>query len=197
MAAVALPRVPKEAQIKERFIDFGAQLTPVLGGAGQYVARLGSRFGLDVQLPKLGAAADDWIAARLQAKTETKTLSLVWPQRPFNLAVGSPVVDGDDQAGARLNVKGFTPGLVLPRLTFFSLEASDRYWLYATTAEATVAGGGTVQLHIAPMLRRSPPDEAVLEFAEPVIEGFVEGSVEWDLERLRWRGTSFTLVENE
>lgn len=195
--AVALPAVPKEAGLAQRLLDFGAMMKPPLGGAGQYVARLGARFALDVELPVLDDAwARLWIAARMKAKAEGATLTLAWPQVAAP-AMGAPTVSGAGQAGTVLNVAGLTAGVVVPPMMFFSFIANGRHYLHATTSQVVASGGGTAALTIAPMLRYAPPNAAALEFAAPVIEGYIEGDTDWTLERLIWRKTSFTLSENE
>lgn len=198
--SVALPALPNLAEVHPRFQDNSAVLTPALGGPVQQIARLGSRFAVDIVLPALTVdQARPWIAARLKARTEAQTLTLEWPQAgPAEAVGGDPVVNGAGQAGARLNVSGLPSGAVVPAQTFFSFSSGGRSYLHATTADATANGAGEVQLHIAPMLRASPADETALEFAAPVIEGFIDGSsVDWNLERLLWTTTAFTLTENE
>lgn len=195
--AVALPFVPKEAQVTERLIDYGALLKPPLGGAAQYIARLGSRFAVDVQLPVL----DDnwarlWLAARMKAKAEAATLTLAWPQVSAP-AIGAPTVNGANQLGTVLNVAGLTHGVTVPPMMFFSFVSGGRHYLHATTSQVVDGGAGTSALTIAPMLRSSPANGAALEFVAPVIEGYIEGDTDWTLERLIWRKTSFTLAENE
>lgn len=197
--AVALPALPKEAEVTQRYLDFSGLLTPALGGASQQIGRLGSRLGLDVTMPPLDqASARAWIARRLRAKAEQQTLTLAWPQPAFTTGGGAPKVDGANQLGTLLNVKGFPAGLVLLEDTFFSFVANSRHYLHVITAQATMDGAGKGQLHIAPMLRRSPADSADLEFAAPVIEGFLDGNtVAWTLKRLSFYGMSFALTENE
>lgn len=197
--AVALPALPKESTVKERYIGFSATLTPAIGGSSQEVQRLGSRFGLDVTLPTL--AYDDaraWTAARLKAKNLGQTLTLVWPQKAFAGGVGAPVANGAGQTGSALAVRGLNAGAAIPALSFFSYAANGRHYLCAVTDAAVADGAGHATLQIAPMLRFPPADGAVLEFAAPVLEGLLDGAnVEWDLLRLQLVGASFTLAENE
>jgi hypothetical protein len=198
MTAIALPALPDLAQVRPRLIDNSAMLVPILGGAQQLIARLGSRFALDVQLPPLEPVdARGFIAARLRSKTEARTLTIAWPQ-PLGTALGTPTVNGAGQLGASLAVHGLPASVTIPALTPFSFTAGGRSYLHLTTSDVTASGGGGATLPIAPMLRKSPADATALIFAAPVLEGFLEGNtVEWSLERLRWASSSFTLAENE
>lgn len=196
---VQLPAVPLLAEVSARLVDFAGMMQPPLGGPGQLVARMGDRYAIDVSLPSLSAScAADWIAARLQAKADVATLSLIWPQpRPAGLPTTGRV-NGALQLGTSLVVDGLGAGRVLKRLTFFSFSKAGRSYLHATTSAVTASGGGAATLTISPMLRVQPDDDTHLEFVNPVIEGFLDGTtVDWDLRRLRRVGTSFTLMENE
>lgn len=197
--AVALPTLTKASTFSQRLIDFGAKLTPTLGGPSQYIGRLGNRFAVDVHTPPLDqVGASALLAARIAAVTAADTVTLSWPQPAFEGALGTPQVDGAGQLGSTLNAKAMTVGAVIPAFTFFSFVAGGRHYLHVTTEEATVDGAGKAALPIGPLLRASPANNAALEFAAPVIEGLLDDStVAWTLERLRAYGTSFTLVENQ
>ena len=198
--AVAFPTLSDLADIKARLLDNAAVLTPALGGPSQRIARLGARFAVDLTLPPLVAKdAGPWLAAVMKARTENATLTLAMPQAaPLTSLGASTRVNGAGQAGSRLNATGFNASQVIPAGRFFSFNTGTRTYLHMTTAEVTASGGGTVQLHLAPMLRVSPADALALDFATPTIEGFLDGSsADWSLERMLWTGTAFTLTENE
>lgn len=196
--SVSLPSLPDLAQVSARLVDFQSVLTPILGGPVQTIQRLGARFAVDVTLPPLEPVdASKFLAARMKARAENDTLTLAWPQAEvWSVIAGSPVVNGAGQAGARLNISGLTAGQTVPAGRFFSFAAGGRNYLHVTTQEVTASGSGLVQLHVAPLLRVSPPNGAALNFSAPVVEGLLTGTVEWSLERLRWTSTAFTLAEN-
>jgi hypothetical protein len=51
-------------------------------------------------------------------------------------------------------------------------------------------------LAINPMIRTSPADNAVTEFAEPMVEGFLSGNeTMWTVDVARTVGLSFTITE--
>jgi hypothetical protein len=153
---------------------------------------------VDVTLPPLEPAdAGKFLAARMKARAENDTLTLAWPQAEiWSVIGGSPVVNGAGQAGARLNISGLTANQVVPAGRFFSFQAGGRHYLHMTTLQVTANGAGQVQLHVAPLLRVSPPAGAPLNFSAPIVEGLLTGTLEWSLERLRWTSTAFTLSEN-
>lgn len=196
--SVSLPNLPDLVQVSARLVDFQSVLTPILGGPVQTIQRLGARFAVDVTLPPLEPAdAGKFLAARMKARAENDTLTLAWPQAEiWSVIGGSPVVNGAGQAGARLNISGLTANQVIPAGRFFSFQAGGRHYLHMTTLQVTANGAGQVQLHVAPLLRVSPPAGAPLNFSAPIVEGLLTGTLEWSLERLRWTSTAFTLSEN-
>ena len=196
--SVSLPNLPDLVQVSARLVDFQSVLTPILGGPVQTLQRLGARFAVDVTLPPLEPAdAAKFLAARMKARAENDTLTLAWPQAEiWSVIGGSPVVNGAGQAGARLNISGLTANQVVPAGRFFSFQAGGRHYLHMTTLQVTANGAGQVQLHVAPLLRVSPPAGAPLNFSAPIVEGLLTGTLEWSLERLRWTSTAFTLSEN-
>lgn len=196
--SVSLPNLPDLVQVSARLVDFQSVLTPILGGPVQTIQRLGARFAVDVTLPPLEPAdAAKFLAARMKARAENDTLTLAWPQAEiWSVIGGSPVVNGAGQAGARLNISGLTANQVIPAGRFFSFQAGGRHYLHMTTLQVTANGAGQVQLHVAPLLRVSPPAGAPLNFSAPIVEGLLTGTLEWSLERLRWTSTAFTLSEN-
>lgn len=196
--SVSLPNLPDLVQVSARLVDFQSVLTPILGGPVQTIQRLGARFAVDVTLPPLEPAdAAKFLAARMKARAENDTLTLAWPQAEiWSVIGGSPVVNGAGQAGARLNISGLTASQVIPAGRFFSFQAGGRHYLHMTTLQVTANGAGQVQLHVAPLLRVSPPAGAPLNFSAPIVEGLLTGTLEWSLERLRWTSTAFTLAEN-
>lgn len=197
--AVFLPPVPMLADVRGRLIDFGAVLTPPLGGAGQLIARFGDRYSYDIGLPSLSdACARNWIGARLKAKARAETLVLTVPTvKKAGLPTGAQV-SGGAQLGTTLNVKGLGAGRAIPAFTPFSFQFNGRYYLHMTTDDVVANGSGVAALPIAPMLRVSPTADSAVEFVAPKLEGFLDGTtVEWDLRRLKRYGTSFTIAENE
>lgn len=198
--SVGAAALPNPWSVAAKLLDFTHDLTPPMGGQGQRIARMGARWSLTFSsLPGLGATMGRAIlAARAKARATGDTCAFAWPQAAFTAAIGAPAVNGAGQLGARLIVNGLTALTTsLVAGSFFSLTYGGRSHLHALTDTAVVDGGGNTTLSIAPMLRGSPAAGAVLQFAQPVIEGFIQGqSEDWTLERLAWVGLpAFTVTE--
>lgn len=196
--AVALPLTPRLADVTPRLVQTGGAVASILNGPTQKLMRLGDRWELTIAIQALRQTdAGALLGARLISETEGVTLTMLWPQPQFTLPTGLPKVNGAGQAGAVLAMKGLTPRLYIPALTFFSFIAGGRHYLHCTTRAGAVAADGTYSPTIAPQLRRAPADSEPIEFANPVIEGFISSGVQWTLQLLRHFGSSFTLTENE
>ncbi|WP_445336251.1 hypothetical protein ACSR9E_07225 [Citrobacter koseri] len=77
---------------------------------------------------------------------------------------GSPLVDGANQTGTELHSKGWTAGTVVLRKGDY-ITVNDE--LKIVTADVSSASNGTALIPFAPMLRSSPPANAVIEVANP------------------------------
>lgn len=194
---VALPTTPGTASITPMLLDFGGIITPPLGGEAQRLNRLGNRWGIKVQLPVMKIEPDgrEWIAALNEGLTDT----VLFPFPQVDFAVGTPgatLVNGASQTGSTLNLDGFTASYALRRGQFFSVIVSARRYLYQVRTAINASAGGVAALPITPMIRKSPADNAVCEFAAPMIEGFLLGDGrEWTVDIARTVGLEFTIVE--
>lgn len=77
---------------------------------------------------------------------------------------GSPLVDGANQTGTELHSKGWAAGTVVLRQGDY-ITVNDE--LKMVTADVSSASNGTALIPFAPMLRSSPPANAVIEVANP------------------------------
>ncbi|MEC5643491.1 hypothetical protein [Citrobacter koseri] len=77
---------------------------------------------------------------------------------------GSPLVDGANQTGTELHSKGWNAGTVVLRQGDY-ITVNDE--LKMVTADVSSASNGTALIPFAPMLRSSPPANAVIEVANP------------------------------
>ncbi len=197
--AISLPDPSWLATAKLRYIDFAVDQAPAMGGPGQRISRLGSRYGFDITLPRLDTdSARAWNAARKKARVLGSTLIMSLPKRPPPGALGSPLVNGASQAGANLICKSFTAGATIKADQPFSVVVGGISYLYYTTDQVTADGAGAATLPIAPILRASPANNAALQFAAPQIEGFIPGTTEeWDLDVLQTVGIAFSFQENQ
>jgi len=179
-----------------RLIDFGGVQTPPGGGVAQRLNRIGNRFGIDIEMPSLDTAGDGRVViARLcRALTEGGLFAFPATIDPGN--PGAPVVNVGGQTGSTLNLRGFTPGYTASEGQFFSIIYGGRRYLHGVSADAAADSYGMMSLPIFPMLRISPNDGAVCEFATPYIEGFLSGNAqEWTLPASRYLNVKFTVTE--
>jgi len=194
--AITLPPLPRPWRASPTLVDFGADLTPPLGGPIQRVTRLGSRFKLTLDPADYGLItktyASNLLAALLKARATGQTVILPFPQmgasRANDVAPANaltPLVDGAGQSGTVLNVRGLAVGAQLLAGQFGSVTVSGRSYLYVLTDSVTANALGKAALNIAPMLRASPADGAAMSFASPQIEGWLSGMEQsWSVERL-------------
>ncbi|PVM90659.1 hypothetical protein [Caulobacter endophyticus] len=194
--AFQVPRLPKTAQVEPFYVDANADMEPVVVGKVQTILRPG-KWGVKVSIPELNPVdARRFCAAQVAHKTEGGPISLSWPQADLAEIPPTVAVDGAGQTGARLAVKGLTPGSTVPGFAFFSFTVSGESFLYCTSGEALVDANGRALLPISPMIRVRPADGAALNFADPQIQGKLEtGNVEWSLVRLKHTGVSFMITE--
>jgi hypothetical protein len=194
--AVALPTDIAPIAYNPSLIDFGGELTPILGGPVQRINRLGDRWAVEVTLPPLkGDEARIWISRLTHGRASSCLLP--WPQPIGVGGEGAPRVNGAGQAGKLLSIDGLPAGKVLPEGVFLSIVGANRRYLHQLIAERTANGSGEVTLAIEPALRISPSDNAVVELAAPMIDGLVQGGVAWSVDLAREHGLTFTLVERE
>lgn len=181
--SVTLPALPRQTRVSPSYRDFSARLTPPSGGQEQRVARLGDRWSVRYVLPPMGEAqALAFIAAQARATAEGATVRGVLP-RSGDAPTG---VTGVGAANATLLTASSATGLAVGM--FFSFEAGGHAFLHQVTGLT-----GAV-LNIAPRLRAGA--NGALNFVEPVVEGFLDGGITWDVERLVHSGVSFTISED-
>lgn len=195
--AILLPADPVPQSWVPRPLDWGGELTPMLGGEVQRLNRLGDRLAVDVTLtPTRDAALAQAYVSRLRRARRDGAL-MAWPQ--LNLAIGDPGdvrVDGGGQAGATLAVKGLAPGYPLREGQFFSLVSDGHRYVHAVATAATAPSSGLLTLAIEPRLRVVPSNNDVIELAAPKIEGLVSGlDGGWTIDIAGTVGLSFTIAE--
>ena len=183
---IQLPPVPRGTVVTPQLVRVSGDLVSPLGGPTQRITRLGSRYAASVELPSLDAAcAARWLACPLRAEAEGATLGLVMPQMIDVEFMGA--VQGTGLAGSNvIHYAGATPQ---PGM-WFSFLYGGRHYLHLVT---DLDAANTV-VRIAPLLRVNIP-ATPLEFAGPILEGFVDDT-SWSLEYFRFVGHKFQITEN-
>jgi hypothetical protein len=195
--AVLLPSTPSTMEVTPKLVDFGSILTPPLGGEQQRLNRLGNRWALTVRLPPMPVEplGREWVAKLVEGLSDT----VVYPFPQIDFAVGTPgatLVNGANQTGLTINLDGFVANYAIRLGQFFSIIINGRRFLYQSRATIAASAGGAVALPIQPMIRKMPADNAVCEFAPPMIEGFLQDDGrEWTVDVARTTGLEFTIFE--
>lgn len=199
MPSITLPSTPGAASAAMRFVSKHNTLKSLFGGTNQVIQRMGSKWAIDIRMPPMTYdVARVWIARLTHGAVEPVLVPV--PQYMAVGEPGAPRVDGSGQAGTFLNLKGFAPGYEMQEGQFFTVvtpggaDGPDRC-LYQVLEPVTADAAGKMRLHFNPMLRRQAPDNAVVEVAVPVIEGFVQTAQEWSIDTARTVGLQFSVEE--
>lgn len=190
--AIALPSYPGPASATPRFVRWGSNLIPSLGGPVQNLTRLGDRHALDVTMPPLSYRdAMAWVQRLKRGLSEGVIFE--FPQPGFNTgAPGSPLVNGAHAGGTTLSIKGLSSGYSLAEGQFLSIIHVGRRYLYSANA------AGSASVVITPMLRTPLSNNDLIEIQTPMIEGYLEGDEQgWTIDAAHHVGLSFTIVERE
>ena len=146
-------------------------------------------------MPYLDAMA--WTAALSSAEADTVLMRLSQPGFSPG-SPGTPLVKGASQLGSTIEIDGFSTAYAAKAGQWFSLIISGRRFLYQVAADTVAVADLMAALPINPMIRRSPANNAVTEFATPIIEGFLSGrETSWTVDVARTVGLSFTVTERE
>jgi len=88
---------------------------------------------------------------------------------------GSPVVDGADQSGSSIAVRGLTPGYIAKESFWLTIvDADDTAYLHAVETTVVADGSGEATIEIEPPLRVPFEDGDTIELGKPYMQGFVE-----------------------
>lgn len=200
---IELPDWPGPSSAVPRLIDFGGFLEGAAGAETQRANQLGNRYAVSFTMPALDdeREARVWINRLLKGTSEGARME--YPLLDFdpgnpNRADGSPiVVDGAGQAGVNLAVRNLQPQYGFREGQPFSLEIAGQHY-FDFIAETTIADeAGQATIRLTQMLRKPPPDGAVLHIAKPMIEGFIMGDpVSWEIANFCTRGIVFEIRES-
>lgn len=192
--SILMPVSPAPQQAKPRLIDWSRILTPQAGGDLQQLNRLGTRFAMDITMPRrTGDGARVFLSKLLQAKAAG--IIIGFPQIGIEIGTpGSPVVDGG-ASGMTLPLRGLTAGYTVLDGQFLSLIHAGRRYVHHATADTSADGTGKMALPVFPMLRITATDGEIVEF-DPKIEGLLSGNEQsWTLARYGTDGIEFSVTE--
>ena len=148
------------------------------GASSLLVERAGSRWRFAFSYPPMQPDKSRTFTGRLaRAKRQgvKVTLPLIVPQG----SPGAVVVDGADQTGTTLNVRGMNPGYPAKEGFWLNVvDADGQAYLHQLTETVRAGADGRAALTVEPPLRDFFANGATVELAAPWIEGFVDGE-EW------------------
>ncbi len=166
-----LPTWPGPSSMTPRPI-FTRNETRPASGAGPVGRNLrpGTRWAWDIELPAMSyvesLAWDD-----LLSEDDTVVMEILQPGLVIG-APGAPLINGANQSGRTLNLKGLTPGYVFRKGQWLSLIQNGQRFAYKSSAAATADGSGNMALPLRTMLRVPTLNNAVVEIAQPMVEGW-------------------------
>lgn len=193
--SLILPTEPAPASMTVALISTRNTLTPATGGDEQEIRRKGSKYALTFSMPVM-AYSQSMPWSDLHAEGETVVMRVFQPGFDTG-APGAPLVKGAGQIGSALIVDGLTPGYVIRKGQFLSVLTGGQRFLYRARADVTASGSGEATVLLGTLLRRPPADNAVVELAQPMIEGFVRDLGEWTVGVDRLVSLQFTVRERE
>lgn len=195
---IQLPACPPIKEAVPRYVSFGVDQTPVLGGPQSRILRMGDRWAIDVETHVAEYAEHGMKYLSRLVRGLKDTVLLAFPEPGVKpRSYGAPVVASAGASGTTLPLSGLIPGDVIKEGKFLSVIVGGQRYLYqAAVADVTVSAGGTASLQIEPMLRAQPAAGAVVELAQPMIEGFVQGNEQsWQTSRSKYLPFRFTIME--
>lgn len=196
---IDLPDFPSPNDATSALVDFGAFLTPALGGPVQRVNRMGTRYKIAVSMPPMTSkqVGRIWVNRLIKGKQEGARM----PYPLLDFDPGSPgtvLINGAGQSGTSLIVDGATPNYIFREGQPFSILTGGKHHLYMVGAETIASGTGTATLPLSTMLRRQHADNDPCHFGEPMIEGFIQGDeLSWNLSLEHLIGIQFDITESQ
>ncbi len=179
-------------------VDFGASLTPFLGGIGQRLDRLGTRHAISVQMPAMHVEDEGrkWIVRLIRAKQEGGFVT--FPQVGFRLGVpGAAIkVAAAVEGGRVLTVTGATPRYVVREGQALSITSNNRRFFYLASAQTVLDGSGSGRIELDVPLREEALVGNPVDLRRPVIAGrIMEDGWKWSIDTAGTVGLSFRLEE--
>lgn len=167
-----LPTWPGPSSMTPRPI-FARNETRPATGAGPVGRNLrpGTRWAWDIELPPM-SYVDSLAWDDLLSEDDTVVMEILQPGLVIGDPGAAPQVNGAGQAGRMLNVKGVRPGYVFRKGQWLSVIQAGQRFAYKSSAAATANGAGNIAIPLRTMLRTLLSNNAVVEIAKPMVEGW-------------------------
>jgi hypothetical protein len=170
MASLVLPTRPAPSAMTPRPISSRNEQRPASGGPVNRYMQPGTRWAWDITLPPMPYVKSlEW--DDLLSESDTVIMKIYQPGLDTGTP-GAPQVDGANQIGRTLNLKGLTAGYAFRKGQWISFPVSGQLFAYKVRTAITVGSDGRVALPLLTLLRLPPANNAVVDVAEPRAEGF-------------------------
>ena len=195
---ITLPATPAPAGVVPSYVDVGGSVRGATNAVGMRIDRPGGHYRAQVTYG-IGTAATRAALIADLVRGKQEGLRLPYPLQGVDQSgSGAPVMDGADQAGRLIHLRGMTPGYVVGKGFWLSIEDADgQHYLHNIHVAGTVGGDGKVTVTLAEHLRVPFANGAAVHLDQPMIEGDVAGNEQsWQLKRgNRLEGIQFTVEE--
>lgn len=159
------------------------------------INRKGGRYKVAFSFGPYLPAQGDIMVARLIAGKQAG-LRVKYPLLKSQGSPGTPLLNGAVTTGRIINIDGLTPGYVCGEGFWLSIVKDGRHYLHSVGIGGTANGSGQLQIELNELLRDPMPDNAVINLAQPMVEGIVEGdSWQWQLPDDELIRIEFTIEE--
>lgn len=186
------------ASVEPAFVDVGATVRGGTSGTGIRVDRPGGHYRAAVTIG-IGTALQRRSLVSDLVRGKQEGIRMPYPLQGVNQSgSGVVVMDGADQAGRIINLRGVTPGYSVHKGFWLSIvDAAGQHYLHNVFTGATAGSDGKMALVLAEHLRVPFADGAGVYLDQPMIEGDVAGSEQsWQLVRGdKLIGIQFTIEE--
>lgn len=197
---ITLPDCPPIRDGAPRYVYFGLDQVPVLGGSQSRISRLGDRWAIDVETysARYADIGKAYLAKLIAGLREPVSLAFPEPGLERRSYGAAPVVNLPGASGMALPVGGLTPGVLVQDGKFLSVKIAGQGYLYQVTADVVAKIDGTAVLPIQPMLRVQPPVGASVEIEKPRIDGFIQGNQQdWAVSHSKFLPFRFSIQESD
>lgn len=171
---LAMPSEPTWRAGRFRLNSNAARFSSPITRTTQSVGRPGDFWMAQMELPPLSRyepeIVGEWAALLARIAGGRESVYLRPPVDQQHDIDGAPLVDGASQVGMEIKLKGLSNGDKFARGSFICYETSTFRMLHIVTANVTAGGTGIVDLPIAPAIRKSPANNAAVNFATPTCE---------------------------
>ncbi len=169
---IELPDFAIRGSVTPTFIDAGFTQRGVQSLSR--IDRKGGRYTLACTYGPFHPEEGRVMVARLVAGKQ-EGIRVAFPLLHSQGAPGNARLDGAAATGKIIDLDGLTPGYVAKEGYWLSLVKDGQHYLHSVRTGGRANAAGQLTLTLNEMLRDSFPDNAVVNLARPMVQGFVQG----------------------